>query len=234
MILWFALTNSLPHCQHQVAIKHGSQETLGFPSGSDSKASTCYAGDPGPIPGSGRSPGEGKATHSTILAWRVPWTEEPGKLQSMGSQRVRHDWATEQNHPIVVLGHCVFAIICLWVFFIFFLVALVIFSLVRSVLLSLHLFVFFTVFPCNWYLISALWSEKMLNMISIFLNLWRFVLWPKIWSILESHVQLRRKCILLIWDGMPCKYQLSPSVLMCHLRLAFPYKFSFCIICSLV
>ena len=34
------------------------------------------------------------ATHSTILPWRIPWTEEPGKLQSMGSQRVRHDWVT--------------------------------------------------------------------------------------------------------------------------------------------
>ena len=34
------------------------------------------------------------ATHSSILAWRIPWTEEPGRLQSMGSQRVRHDWAT--------------------------------------------------------------------------------------------------------------------------------------------
>ena len=34
------------------------------------------------------------AIHSTILAWRIPWTEEPGGLQSMGSQRVRHDWAT--------------------------------------------------------------------------------------------------------------------------------------------
>ena len=31
------------------------------------------------------------ATHSSILAWRIPWTEEPGRLQSMGSQRVRHD-----------------------------------------------------------------------------------------------------------------------------------------------
>ena len=31
------------------------------------------------------------ATHSSILAWRIPWTEEPGGLQSMGSQRVRHD-----------------------------------------------------------------------------------------------------------------------------------------------
>ena len=31
------------------------------------------------------------ATHSSILAWRIPWTEDPGRLQSMGSQRVRHD-----------------------------------------------------------------------------------------------------------------------------------------------
>ena len=34
------------------------------------------------------------ATHSSILAWKIPWTEEPGRLQSMGSQRVRHDWET--------------------------------------------------------------------------------------------------------------------------------------------
>ena len=95
------------------------------------KEYTCNAGDPGSIPGSGRSPGEGigylfqyswaslvaqlvkslpavqgtwvrslgwedplvkgMATHSIILAWRILWTEEPGRLQSMGSQRVRHD-----------------------------------------------------------------------------------------------------------------------------------------------
>ena len=34
---------------------------------------------------------DGKATHSSILAWRIPWTEEPGRLQSMGLQRVRHN-----------------------------------------------------------------------------------------------------------------------------------------------
>ena len=39
---------------------------------------------------------EGMATHSRILAWRIPWTEEPGGSQSMGSQRVRHDWATNK------------------------------------------------------------------------------------------------------------------------------------------
>ena len=36
---------------------------------------------------------EGMATHSSIPAWRIPWTEEPGGLQSLGSQRVRHNWS---------------------------------------------------------------------------------------------------------------------------------------------
>ena len=95
------------------------------------KESACNAGDPGSIPGLGRSPGkgigypfqyswaslvvqllknppamwetwvqslgwkdpleEGMTTHSSILAWRIQWTEEPGGLQSMGLQRVRRD-----------------------------------------------------------------------------------------------------------------------------------------------
>ena len=38
------------------------------------------------------------ATHSSILAWKIPWTEDPGRLQSMGSQRVEHDWVTSL-HP---------------------------------------------------------------------------------------------------------------------------------------
>ena len=55
------------------------------------KASACSAGaarDAGSIPGLRRSLEEGMATHSSILAWRIPWTEEPGGLQSMGLQRV--------------------------------------------------------------------------------------------------------------------------------------------------
>ena len=40
---------------------------------------------------------KGMATHSSVLAWRIPWTEEPDGLQSMGSQRVRHDWATKHT-----------------------------------------------------------------------------------------------------------------------------------------
>ena len=62
-----------------------------FAGGSDGKESACKAGDPGLIPGSGRSPEEGMATHSSILAWRMPWTEEPGGLKFMELQRVRDD-----------------------------------------------------------------------------------------------------------------------------------------------
>ena len=104
---------------------------MGFPGSSAGKESTCCAGDPGLIPGSGSSPGEGigyplqyswaslvaqtvknpsamqetwvqspgwedpleegMATHPSILAWRIPWTEEPGGLQLTGSQRVGYD-----------------------------------------------------------------------------------------------------------------------------------------------
>ena len=38
------------------------------------------------------------ATHLSVFAWKIPWTEEPGGLQSMGSQRVGHDFATERQH----------------------------------------------------------------------------------------------------------------------------------------
>ena len=64
---------------------------LGFPGGSGGKESACNAGDLGSVPGLGRSPGGGHGTHSSILAWKIPWTEEPDRLQSMGSQRVGHD-----------------------------------------------------------------------------------------------------------------------------------------------
>ena len=111
---------------------------MGFPDSSFGKESTCNAGDPCLILGSGRSTGEGigyplqyswaslvaqlvknppavqetwvqflgwvdplekeMAIHSSILAWKIPWTEEPGGLQSIGSQRVRHNLATKPNH----------------------------------------------------------------------------------------------------------------------------------------
>ena len=62
---------------------------LDFPGGLDGKASAYNVGDPGSVPGLGRSPEE-MATHSSILAWRIPWMEEPDRLQSMGLLRVGH------------------------------------------------------------------------------------------------------------------------------------------------
>ena len=55
------------------------------------KEFACNAGDLGLIARLESSLEKGMATHSSVLAWRIPWTEEPGGLQSMGSQRVWYD-----------------------------------------------------------------------------------------------------------------------------------------------
>ena len=68
-----------------------------FPHGSDHKESACNARDPASIPGLVRSLGEGNGFPPIILAWRIPWTEEPGGLQSRGSPRMRHHWAANQG-----------------------------------------------------------------------------------------------------------------------------------------
>ena len=63
----------------------------GFPSGSVGKESTCNEGDLG-----WEDPLEKEmATQSSTPAWRIPWTEEQGRLQSVGLQRVGQDWSTE-------------------------------------------------------------------------------------------------------------------------------------------
>ena len=78
--------------------------TLGFAGGSVSKESAHNAGDslntgrPGSILELGRSLEKERATHST-LAWEIPWTEKLGGLQSLGSQRVRHDLPTKPSLP---------------------------------------------------------------------------------------------------------------------------------------
>ena len=54
--------------------------------GSDGKESACSVGDPSSIPESEDPLEKGMATHSSILAWKIPWTEEPGRLQSMESE----------------------------------------------------------------------------------------------------------------------------------------------------
>ena len=58
------------------------------PGSSDSKESACNVGGLDLIPGLGRSPGEGNGYPLQYSTWRVPWTEEPGRLQPMGLQRV--------------------------------------------------------------------------------------------------------------------------------------------------
>ena len=66
----------------------------GFPHGSVGKEFACNAGDTryaGLIPGQEDPLEKEMATHSSLLAWRIPWTEEPGRLQSMGSLRVGYD-----------------------------------------------------------------------------------------------------------------------------------------------
>jgi len=70
---------------------HKSQqftETLGFPGSSDGKESACNMEVPNPVQSLGQEEPLEKemATHSSILAWRIPWTKKPGGLQSMGLQ----------------------------------------------------------------------------------------------------------------------------------------------------
>ena len=82
----------------------------GFPGGSAVKNLPVNARDAGSNPGRSGRVREGEedplekemATHSRILAWEIPWTEEPGRLQSMGSQRVRCDLVTKQQKHIKV------------------------------------------------------------------------------------------------------------------------------------
>ena len=57
-----------------------------------------YIKDESLIPGLGGSPGGGFSIHFSILAWKIPWTQEPGGLQSMGSQRVGHNRACMYNN----------------------------------------------------------------------------------------------------------------------------------------
>ena len=70
---------------------------LAFPGGTSGKTQVGSLGWEDPQE-------EGTAVHSNILAWKIPWTEEPGGLQSMGSQRVRHDSVTKQQQQQVLTG----------------------------------------------------------------------------------------------------------------------------------
>ena len=77
------------HSDQQFATKCFLQ--MDFPGGSVVKTPPANAGDADSIPGLRRTLEEEMATHSSILVWRIPWTEEPGEPLSMGSQRVGHN-----------------------------------------------------------------------------------------------------------------------------------------------
>ena len=74
---------------------------------SDGKESACSAGDLGPIPGLGRSPGEGNGYPLQYSCLRNPWTEESGRLQSMGWQRAGHNLATNTLNSQLA-AHCIY------------------------------------------------------------------------------------------------------------------------------
>ena len=76
-----------PHLVHSLLRSPGTF----FPGGSDGVVSARNVGDPGSIPGLGRSPGEGNGNPLQYSAWKIPGTEEPGGLRSMWSRRVGHD-----------------------------------------------------------------------------------------------------------------------------------------------
>ena len=70
------------------------------PGGSDGKEVACNAGDQVWSLGREDPMSKGMATHSSILAWDSPWTEEPGGLQFTESRRVKHDWVTNTNQAL--------------------------------------------------------------------------------------------------------------------------------------
>ena len=89
---------------------------LGFPGGSDGKESACNVGHLDLIPGLGRSTGKGMATYSSILAWRIPWTEKPAGLQSKGLERVRQATVHEVTKSQTQLSdfYFYFSLLCIW------------------------------------------------------------------------------------------------------------------------
>ena len=85
------------HVPPKLSGKRGSwkidfrRKPSGLPKWLSGKEPACQAGDAGSIPDQEDPLEKEKATHSSILAWKIPWTEEPGGLQSKESQRVRHN-----------------------------------------------------------------------------------------------------------------------------------------------
>ena len=101
---------------------------------------------------------EEMTTHSSILAWRIPWVEEPGRPQSMGSQTVRHDWATNSLSTLLYIdGIVLYILSCNLDFF---------FSLISFFVLKI-LFLTWT-----WF------SKFFTELVTILLLFYALVFWP--------------------------------------------------------
>ena len=140
-------------------------------------------------------------------------------------------------HPIGFELSCFHCHLFLIFFFISLLVSAVTCWLFRNVLFNLHVFVFLTSF-FFLYLISrliALWSEKMLDMISVFLNLLRFDLWPKMWSFLENvPCALEKKVYSSAFGWNILKISVRSVSSNVSFKTVFPYEFCVLMICPLV
>ena len=88
------------HSARKPGLKARYLPLRGFPGGSVVKNPLANARDVGSIPGSGRLLGGGNGNPLQYFPWEIPWTEEPGGLQSMGLQRVGHDLTTKQKQSI--------------------------------------------------------------------------------------------------------------------------------------
>ena len=97
VFLWLTLLSMTVSRSIHVLKMAFSHSSLRVSSDSDGKESAYNAGDPGLIPGWGWSTGEGNSYALQYLARRIPWTEEPGGLQSMWLQRIGHDWVTNTH-----------------------------------------------------------------------------------------------------------------------------------------
>ena len=83
---------------------------MGFPCGSDGKESTCNEGDLAWISGMGRSPGGQHGNPLQYSCLENSWTEEPSRLQSMGSLRVGHDWAESDRTEQLSTAHSTYRV----------------------------------------------------------------------------------------------------------------------------
>ena len=107
------------HSSYISAIYPLIESHLGFLGGSDGKESACNSGrqETQVQSLSQEDPLEkGMATHPSVLAWRIPWTEESDGVQKMGSQRVGHDWATN-THIVPLIWGCFVCFIFAFVVF---------------------------------------------------------------------------------------------------------------------